>query len=170
MLFVGYNLSGDNEKTGGIVGLAGGGMMGVTIKNCYYAADPDTYSFGGIVGYSAGSSNVINCLTTLKSLGTNLGEHREPTDCPDYDNDGVPDQDWNGDGNYDINDLYYIFDDVTTGSIAAVTSILENIEVINGDNAYSTNYWPLETYPWYCVKFASFQADTDAPGFDNDTI
>ena len=162
--------AGDNEKTGGIVGLAGGGMMGVTIKNCYYAADPDTYSFGGIVGYSAGSSNVINCLTTLKSLGTNLGEHREPTDCPDYDNDGVPDQDWNGDGNYDINDLYYIFDDVTTGSIAAVTSILENIEVINGDNAYSTNYWPLETYPWYCVKFASFQADTDAPGFDNDTI
>lgn len=161
--------AGDNEKTGGIVGNAGGGMMGVTIKNCYYAADPDTYSFGGIVGYSAGSTNVTNCLTTLNSLGTNLGDHSISTGA-DSDGDGYPDWDYNGDGVYDNNDLYINCPDDTTGSIAAVTSILENIEVINGDNAYSTNIWPIETYPWYCVKFASFQADTDAPGFDNDTI
>ena len=147
--------------------------MGVTIKNCYYAADPNTYSFGGIVGYSAGSTNVTNCLTTLNSLGTNLGDHKVSYDSgADYDGDGMADYDYDQDGDIDNDDLYiyYSYPDNTTGSIAAVTSILENIEVINGDNAYSTNYWPLETYPWYCVKFASFQADTDAPDFDNDTI
>lgn len=160
----------DNVKTGGIVGAAGGGMMGTTITKCYYAADPDTYSFGGIVGYSAGSTSVTNCLTTLNSLGNNLGNHQEPTGCPDEDGDGIPDQDWNGDGNYDINDLYYFYNDVTTGSIAAVTSILDNITVINGDNAYSTNIWDINLYPWYCVKFASFSADTDSPDYDDETI
>ncbi len=155
------------EKAGGIVGLAGGGMMGVTIQNCYYAADPETVTIGGIVGYSSGSSNVINCLTTLNSLGTNL---RLPLQYGvDVNNDGITDYDWDNDGDIDDNDLW-IFPDNLTGSVAAVTSILENIAVINGDNAYSTNYWPLEDYPWYCVKFASFQTDTDAPGFDNETV
>ena len=162
--------AGDNEKTGGIVGLAGGGMMGTTITNCYYAADPATYSFGGIVGYSAGSTNVINCLTTLNSLGNNLGNHQIPTGCPDENNDGVPDWDYNGDNVLDSKDFYDNYSDNITGSIAAVTSILDNITVINGDNAYSKNYWPLETYPWYCVKFASFSADTNSPDFGQDTI
>lgn len=164
--------AGNNEKTGGIVGLAGGGMMGTTITNCYYAADPDTYSFGGIVGYSAGSTNVINCLTTLNSLGTNLGTHKERNWVEDNNNDGLPDygEDTDNDGDSDNDDLYYFYYDNTTGSIAPVTSIRENINVINGDNAYSTDIWPLETYPWYCVKFASFSADTNSPDFGQDTI
>ena len=155
------------EKAGGIVGLAGGGMMGVTIQNCYYAADPETVTIGGIVGHSSGSSNVINCLTTLNSLGTNL---RLPLQYGvDVNNDGITDYDWDNDGDIDDNDLW-IFPDNLTGSVASVTSILDNIATINGENAYSTNIWPIETYPWYCVKFASFQADTDAPEFDDETI
>ena len=165
--------AGDNEKTGGIVGVAGGGSAsGTTITNCYYAAGPDTYSFGGIVGYSAGSTNVINCLTTLNSLGNNLGTHKERNWVEDNNNDGLPDygEDTDNDGDSDNDDLYYFYYDNTTGSKAAVTSIRENINVINGDNAYSTDIWPLETYPWYCVKFASFSADTNSPDFGQDTI
>ncbi len=47
---------------------------------------------------------------------------------------------------------------------------LEKKTVINGDNAYSDNYWPLDTYPHYCVKFDSFSADTDAPDYKDDVI
>ena len=165
-------ISGTTDKAGGIVGAAGGGMSGATIKNCYYAADPNTYSFGGIVGYSAGSTSVINCLTTLNSLGTNLGTHKVRNWVEDNNNDGLPDygEDTDGDGDSDNDDLYDVYYDNTTGSVPAVTSILNNITVINGDNAYSKSIWPTTTYPWSCVKFASFSADTDAPGFDNETI
>ena len=167
---------GTEGKAGGIVGSAGH----FTITNCYYAADPEEYSYGGIVGHSNGAVNISNCLTTLNSLGTNLGEHEDfgpKRDWMDQDNDGVADYDYNMDGVTDLRDLYewyYNYNDNVSDSYWAthstkpVTSILANRDVINGDNAYSTNYWPLEQYPWYCVKFASFSADTDAPEFDED--
>lgn len=167
---------GTEGKAGGIVGSTGHS----TIINCYYAADPEEYSFGGIVGHSNGSVNISNCLTTLNSLGTNLGEHEDygpKRDWMDQDNDGVADYDYNMDGVTDLRDLYeWYYNDVdtitdsywATHATKPVTSILANRDVINGDNAYSTNYWPLEQYPWYCVKFASFSADTDAPEFDED--
>lgn len=159
---------GTNGNAGGIVGSS----AMATITNCYYAADPGTYSFGGIVGYSGGSVSVSNCLTTLNSLGTNLGTHKERNWVEDNNNDGLPDygEDTDGDGDSDNDDLYYIYNDYVTDSQSAVTSILDNLMVINGDNAYSSNYWDINVYPWYCVKFASFSADTDSPDFNDDTI
>lgn len=161
---------GADGKAGGIVG----STRNLTVTNCYYAANPATYTYGGIVGHSDGSVTVSHCLTTLNSLGTNLGEHKERTGCPDSDNDGKPDWDWNNDGKYDDYDLYYFYNDNVSDSYTgtstpqAVTSILEWKWVINSDNAYADTYWPLQDYPWYCVKFASFSADTDAPEFDED--
>ena len=162
----------DNTKTGGIVGVAG--MS--TVTNCYYAADPGTYSYGGIVGHSGGNVAVSNCLTTLNSLGYNLGFHEEfgpKRDHADNNNDGVADWDYNGDNVIDFKDLYewyYTSPDNVANSIAAVTSILANKDIINGDNAYSSNYWDINLYPWYCVKFASFSADTNSPDYDEETI
>lgn len=162
----------DNTKTGGIVGNAG--MS--TVTNCYYAADPDTYSFGGIVGYSGGGVTISNCLTTLNSLGTNLGDHIDhgnKRDWMDTNNDGIADYDYDNNGVIDNNDLYewyYNYKDNVTNSISAVKSILANKNIINGDNAYSSNIWPIATYPWECVKFASFSADTNSPDYDEETI
>ena len=169
-------ISGTTTNIGGIIGNAGGGAMGTTVVNSYYAADPNTYSFGGIVGNSGGSVSVINCLTTLNSLGTNLGNHEyfgTKRDWMDSNNDGIADYDYNNDNvidNYDLYESYMSMPDNLTGSVAAVTSILANITVINGDNAYSSNIWPIADYPWECVKFASFSADTNAPEFDEETI
>lgn len=167
-------ISGTNTNIGGILG--SNDAMDATIINCYYAADPATYSFGGIVGYSNGYTSVTNCLTTLSSLGTNLGDHEyfgPKRDWMDSDNDGVADYDYNHDGvidNYDLYDGYMSRPDIVTNSIAAVTSILANRNIINGDNAYSSNYWDISLYPWYCVKFASFSADTNSPDYDEETI
>ena len=163
-------ISGTNVQVGGIIGNAGGGAMGATILNCYYAADPNTYSYGGIVGYSGGSVTVSNCLTTLNSLGYNLGVHLVPTGCPDDNNDGIADWDWNNDGIINMDDLYYNYGDNISNSLTAVTSILANKNIINGDNAYSSSIWPIATYPWECVKFANFSADTNSPDYNDDTI
>ena len=160
---------GEEGHAGGIVGDAG---FGSTITKCYYAANPEDCNYGGIVGYSGGYTTVSNCLTTLASLGYNLGEHKARNDQPDADGNEIPDDyyDWNGDLVVDWRDLYYFYNDNVVDNDFLVTSILDNIATINGENAYSTNIWPIETYPWYCVKFASFQADTDAPEFDDETI
>lgn len=165
-----YSLAPLSVGTGGHAGGVVGTISFSSIVNCYYAANPDTYTYGGIVGNSGGFTTVKNCLTTLASLGHNLGEHKVRTDCPDADNDGLPDWDYNNDGKRDDNDLYYFYNDDITNSVFSVTSILDNISVINGDNAYSTNIWDVNLYPWKCVKFASFSAETDAPDFNQDTL
>ncbi len=134
-----------DKHAGGIVGYASGGMGSgeVTIEHSYFAgSNPQT---SGIVGHSLGLTVVNKCLTVLPSLGINLGEH-----IYDIENDEMPPMN---------------MDDIITDSHAGVTSILANISVINSENAYSTNIW--EGYPYECVKFASFQADVDAPGFGN---
>lgn len=95
----------------------------------------------GIIGHSAGGCSVDHCLTTLPSLGTDL-----------ILNTSVP--------------MY----DIVTDSEYSVTSILDKKTIINGDNAYSDNHWPLDTYPYYCVKFDSFSADTNAPDYGSDVI
>lgn len=165
-----YSLAPLSVGTGGHAGGIVGTIGMSSVVNCYYAANPETYAYGGIVGNSGGSTTVKNCLTTLASLGYNLGEHKIRTGCPDYDNDGLPDLDYNNDGKQDENDLYYFYNDEVTGSEYSVTSILDKISVINGGNAYSTNTWDETSYPWKCVKFASFSADTNAPEFDEDTL
>lgn len=165
-----YSLAPLSVGTGGHAGGVVGTIGFSSIVNCYYAANPDTYTYGGIVGNSDGSTTVKNCLTTLASLGHNLGEHKVRTNCPDADNDGLPDWDYNVDGKWDDNDLYYFYNDEITNSVSSVTSILDNISVINGNNAYSTNIWDVNLYSWKCVKFASFSAETDAPDFNQDTL
>ena len=158
---------GNNGHIGGIVGNAGGGLYGgSTIINCYYAADPDTYEFGGIVGNSDGYCSVTNCVTTLASLGLNLGDHQINTD---FNNDGWPDGDYNGDNSWDAYDLWInAADIVCKKSEANVTSIKSKFEVINADQKYSTNVW--SGYLWECVKFASFEVDTDSDDFENETV
>ena len=159
---------GNNGHIGGIVGNAGGGLYGgSTIINCYYAADPDTYEFGGIVGNSVGYCSVTNCVTTLASLGLNLGPHQINTGA-DSDGDGYPNWDWNNDGVWDNNDIWTNAADIITNSKISVPSILAELSVINADEKYSTNLW--SGYSWNCVKFASFEVDTDADDFDNETV
>lgn len=164
----------NNGHIGGIVGNAGGGMnLGSNIDNCYYAAAPETYSFGGIVGNSDGNCKVTNCVTTLASLGLNLGSHRVRNNVEDRDNDGLPDwwNDTDGDGDSDNDDLYTITNDIVCEkSKASVTYILDNFSVINEDEKYSTNLWDTTAYPWKCVKFASFEVDTDSDDFDDETV
>lgn len=159
---------GNNGHIGGIVGNAGGGLYGgSTIINCYYAADPDTYKFGGIVGNSDGYCSVTNCVTTLASLGLNLGNHQINTGA-DSDGDGYPNWDWNNDGVWDNNDIWTNVADIITNSKISVPSILAELSVINADEKYSTNVW--SGYQWNCVKFASFEVDTDADDFDDETV
>lgn len=159
---------GNNGHIGGIVGNAGGGLYGgSTIINCYYAADPDTYEFGGIVGNSVGYCSVTNCVTTLASLGLNLGPHQINTGA-DSDGDGYPNWDWNNDGVWDNNDIWTNAADIITNSKISVPSILAELSVINADEKYSTNVW--SGYSWNCVKFASFEVDTDSDDFDDETV
>lgn len=142
-----------NGVAGGIVG---GGMMGVTVTNSYFAGTTPTDC--GIIGDSQGACTVDHCLTTLPSLGTNL-------DTSATAHPSNPRQEWVNDQYVTVYDYY---PDVIINSQYSVTSILDNKSVINRDNAYSDNTW--SNYPYDCVKFASFSADTNAPSFDDDTI
>lgn len=162
------NISATTTAVGGIVGVQHGGAGCGRIANCYSLAiltvGEDGVSGGivgdvnepmnikiqncyfagtngtdcGVIGYSRGGTNITNCLTTLPSLGTNLSQN---TTNPDV---------------------------IDANSKANVTSILDNINVINGDNAYSTNVW--SGYPYEPVKFASFTTDTESPDLEEDTI
>ena len=152
-----YSLASLSASTGGVGGIIGvGGFL--TISNCYYAAYPDCSLCRGIVGYSNGCVNVVDCLTTLDTIGELSFDRKYYS------------WDSNHDGVVGPGDEWYDYSDNVTNSTTEVTSILDNIAVINGDNAYSTNIWPLETYPWYCVKFASFSAETNSPDFDDESI
>ncbi len=136
---------------GGIVGDAGGNQYrGSTIKFSYFAGTNATNC--GIVGSSSASCTVENCLTTLSSLGTNLGAH----------DISIPD------GYWDDTTQTMIYSkscpDVINDSHASVTSIKNNKSIINGDEAYSDNVWA--NYSYDCLKFASFSAETDAPSYD----
>ena len=57
-----------------------------------------------------------------------------------------------------------------TNSLYGVTSILNNKSVINGNNAFSNEIWPLSQYPAYCPKFIDFSGDVDIPGFGDSDI
>lgn len=138
-----------NPVAGGIVGLGGGGAMGTTVMYSYFAGTCST-NFG-IIGKSEGSCTVTSCLSTTSSLG-DLGNHMVQVGT---DASGNP--------------MYQQFsDNVSSDSQANITSILNNINVINGEEAYCTNVW--SGYNYDPVKFASFSAETDAPDFGVDTI
>lgn len=56
-------------------------------------------------------------------------------------------------------------------SEANVESILAKREVINGESAYSEEYWPLATYPAYCLKFSTgLSGNISIPGFSEDEV
>jgi thiol-disulfide isomerase/thioredoxin len=57
----------------------------------------------------------------------------------------------------------------SSGSLTGVTSILNNLSVINVDNAYSNNVWA--NYNYDCVKFAAgLTGNVTAPGFGTEII
>lgn len=146
-----YSLSRVEATNTGAVsgGLIGTGVMGTTLINSYFAGSGTSY---GIVGYSYGGCSISNCLTTLDNFCSNWGDH--------YIN--------NGDGSYD-NYQDYPLDPINDDKVrVGVTSILANKEFINSDNAYSDNIW--SGYQYECVKFDSFSAETDIPGFGDDVI
>ena len=155
-----YSLSaltvGAEGAAGGILGI--GGM--ITVTNSYFAGTNPTDC--GIIGNSYGYCTVDHCLTTLPSLGTNLDT--SPTARPSN-----PREEWDNNTGQMIT-VYDYYPDAIISSEYNVTSILDKKTIINDDNAYSDNYWPLDTYPYYCVKFDSFSADTDAPDYDNEVI
>lgn len=157
-----YSLSelvvGANGTAGGIVGLGGGGALGVTVTNSYFAGTNSTNC--GIIGNSGGSCTVDHCLTTLSSLGTNL-------DTSAMARPSNPRQEWNPD-TQQSETVYDYYPDFIIDSQYSVTSILANKTIINRDNAYSDNIW--SNYPHDCVKFASFSADTNSPDFDDEVI
>lgn len=140
------------EATGGIIAVSGGIVgiskcgagMGITVANSYFAGTGTSH---GIIGKTEnGGCTIDNCLTILASFCSN----------------------WNNGGGMYPNSPTA---PVQEGEMkVGVTSILDHKDFINGDNAYSSNYWPLETYPWYCIKFDSFSAETDAPDFGNEVI
>lgn len=143
--------TGADAVSGGLVGVGGGGELGITVTNSYFAG---TGTLHGIIGKSGGSCCIDHCLTTLASFCSNWGEHFVDM----------------GGGSYQAcHDTP--LDPIQDGKmIVGVTSILDHKDFINADNAYSSNYWDLNLYPWYCVKFDSFSADTDAPDFDDVVI
>lgn len=157
-----YSLSelvvGANGTAGGIVGLGGGGALGVTVTNSYFAGTNPTNC--GIIGNSEGSCTVDHCLTTLSSLGTNL-------DTSATARPSNPRQEWNPD-TQQSETVYDYYPDFIIESHHSVTSILANKAIINRDNAYSDNTW--SGYLYDCVKFASFSADTNSPNFDDEVI
>ena len=158
---------GPNGVAGGIVGKT----YNNTIINCYYAADPDEYSFGGIVGSSSQRTYVTNCLTTLNSYGILDFNRKVRNGVSDYNNDGLPDDgnDHNRDGVVNNDDLYDDYSDVVKNCEKSVVSILANKSYINADGAYSNDVWA--NYVWECVKFASFEIDdTDSPDFTPDSM
>lgn len=57
-----------------------------------------------------------------------------------------------------------------TNSFTGVTSILNQKSVINGNNAYSNETWPINQYPAYCPKFIDFSGDVDSPDFGDSDI
>ena len=132
---------------GGIFGFGGDAMGGINITNSYFAGNVTTGQ--GILGESGGYCSIDHCLTTLSSFCSNWGNHMI--------NQGE--------------NMYQNYPDTAidpANVLTGVTSILDNREIINGDNAYSTNVWA--NYPNDCIKFSSFSADTDAPDFDEDVI
>jgi len=148
-------------KAGGIVGITRlSGAYGTAgfISNCYFAGSNTTGS--GIVGYSEGGCKISNCLTTLASLGVNLGEIEN-----EYD------YDINGDDVVDEND---VLKDVVINSFTDVTSILSKVGVLNsgGESVYSDKEGDLwENYPYYCVKFAKgISGSITVPGFGSTEI
>lgn len=157
-----YSLSelkvGANGTAGGIVGHGGGGAMGVTVTNSYFAGTNPTNC--GIIGNSEGSCTVDHCLTTLSSLGTNLDT--SATARPSNRR-----EEWDPNTGQNIT-VYDYYPDFIINSQHSVTSILANKAIINRDNAYSDNIW--SNYLHECVKFASFSADTNSPDFGDETI
>ncbi len=161
-----YSLSGITASesdgiSGGIVGDATQtGMAGTqtfTAIRCYFAGSVSSNK--GILGLTQGLCTIENCLTRLNDLGNGTHEVQTGTE-------------WVWDENLQQNvdkPIYTTYTDVVTNSFSGVESILENIAIINDpDNAYSTNIWPVATYPGECCKFASFSADTNAPSFGSD--
>ena len=57
-----------------------------------------------------------------------------------------------------------------TNSLYGVTSILDNKSVINGNNAFSNDIWPLNKYPASCPKFIDFTGDVNTPEFGEGDI
>ena len=139
-----------NGVAGGIVGNGGGGASGCKVQYSYYAGNCSTDC--GSIGYSDGGCIVDHCLAVSSSLGTNLNTV-----------DQTSTDEWG-------NQITTRSADTITDSYANVESILARKDVINIENAYCDNIWPLQDYPNHCVKFASFSAETDAPDFGVDTI
>ena len=151
---------------GGIAGEASGSPGNPRIKNCYSLANltvgTDGYA-GGILGYSntsdEGKSHISNCYFA----GTNTNGYGIMGYSKGYSNIANCITTLSSLGYQGENDT------VDEASKAGVTSIKENLSIINGDNAYSDLVW--EGYDYECVKFATdTNVGTDAPNMGDEEI
>ena len=132
---------GDEGVAGGILGSCISEEGETYISRCYFAGSMPESKKYGIVGHSTGNCHVSSCLTTMPSLV------------------GI----WNVNNGYE--------DVLDEKSEADVVSILAKRDVINGKSAYSEEYWPLETYPAYCIKFSTgLSGSITVPGFSEGEI
>lgn len=133
---------GENGHAGGILGCQNHEYSSANISRCYFAGTMPETKQYGIVGYVLSNCKVNSCLTTMPNLVGVL-------------NDGV------------------VLDDVLDdASEANVVSILDKRDIINAGNAYSKEYWSLDDYPAYCIKFSAggFSGNITIPGFSDEEI
>lgn len=155
-----------NSAVGGIVGSLSPGYEESKISDCYSLSNISVgkggYA-GGIAGitgfeedYNEEKVSIINCYfagtnSTGKGIvGHNLGNTYVKNCLTTLPTLGIETN--------------------VTNSLYGVTSILNNKSVINGNNAFSSDTWPLDKYPAYCPKFIDFSGDVDIPGFGDSDI
>ena len=169
MLRVAYStgeITATNSAVGGIVGSLSLGYEESKISDCYSLSNISVgkggYA-GGIAGitgfeedYDEEKVSIINCYfagtnSTGKGIvGHNLGNTYVKNCLTTLPTLGIETN--------------------VTNSLYGVTSILNNKSVINGNNAFSSDTWPLDKYPAYCPKFIDFSGDVDIPGFGDSDI
>lgn len=159
------DISATTTDVGGIIGHKS--YADLYVSNCYSMANlavgQNGYA-GGIVGYAVAGASPDMYVENCYFAGTNAKGF------------GIVGY---SDGNTTITNCLTTLPNLidtsngqpsnSSGSLTGVTSILNNLSVINVDNAYSNNVWA--NYNYDCVKFAEgLTGSVTAPGFGTEII
>ncbi len=137
------------DGVGGIVGGIEASAPTSEIRNCYSLSDlvvDNNVVAGGIIGYGYGGSYQINNISVFNSYFA--GTNPQGSGIIGQSNGGCVVQNCLT----TLSSLGTNIDNVSN-SQAEVTSILQNIDIINVENAYSTEVW--QGYNFDCVKFVT---------------
>ena len=141
-------------------GIAGEAYEGLRLNNCYSLADIQVGTdgvAGGIVGKTAKTYVSYNYFSGTNANGCGIVGH--------------------SDGNVEVKNCVTTLSslgttaaDVEINSKVGVTSIKDNKDIINVENAYSDTCWPETVNKFFSLKFADFFIDTEVPNFDQETV